>query len=229
MKILVVDDEKIIVKGIRFNLQNEYDVDVGYDGEQALEMARKNEYDLIILDLMMPKMDGLQVCVKIREFSDVPIIMLTARGEDTDKIIGLESGADDYVTKPFNILELKARIRALIRRSGMKEKQQKKDDSEILSVGSLSLDLAKRVVKKEETEISLTVREFDLLELFMRNPGRVYSRDSLLDLVWGFDFEGDPRTVDVHIRRLREKVEDDSANPTTICTKWGVGYYLNQG
>lgn len=229
MKILVVDDEKIIVKGIRFNLQNEYDVDVGYDGEQALEMARKNEYDLIILDLMMPKMDGLQVCVKIREFSDVPIIMLTARGEDTDKIIGLESGADDYVTKPFNILELKARIRALIRRSGMKEKQQKKDDSEILSVGSLSLDLAKRVVKKEETEISLTVREFDLLELFMRNPGRVYSRDSLLDLVWGFDFEGDPRTVDVHIRRLREKVEDDSANPTIICTKWGVGYYLNQG
>ena len=204
-------------------------MDVGYDGEQALEMARKNEYDLIILDLMMPKMDGLQVCVKIREFSDVPIIMLTARGEDTDKIIGLESGADDYVTKPFNILELKARIRALIRRSGMKEKQQKKDDSEILSVGSLSLDLAKRVVKKEETEISLTVREFDLLELFMRNPGRVYSRDSLLDLVWGFDFEGDPRTVDVHIRRLREKVEDDSANPTTICTKWGVGYYLNQG
>ena len=204
-------------------------MDVGYDGEQALEMARKNEYDLIILDLMMPKMDGLQVCVKIREFSDVPIIMLTARGEDTDKIIGLESGADDYVTKPFNILELKARIRALIRRSGMKEKQQKKDDSEILSVGSLSLDLAKRVVKKEETEISLTVREFDLLELFMRNPGRVYSRDSLLDLVWGFDFEGDPRTVDVHIRRLREKVEDDSANPTIICTKWGVGYYLNQG
>lgn len=229
MKILVVDDEKIIVKGIRFNLQNEYDVDVGYDGEQALEMARTNEYDLIILDLMMPKMDGLQVCVKIREFSDVPIIMLTARSEDADKIIGLESGADDYVTKPFNILELKARIRALIRRSGMKEKQQKKDDVEVLNVGTLSLDLAKRVAKKEETEVSLTVREFDLLELFMRNPGRVYSRDSLLDLVWGYDFEGDPRTVDVHIRRLREKVEDDSANPTIICTKWGVGYYLNQG
>lgn len=229
MKILVVDDEKIIVKGIRFNLQNEYDVDVSYDGEQALEMARTNEYDLIILDLMMPKMDGLQVCVKIREFSDVPIIMLTARSEDADKIIGLESGADDYVTKPFNILELKARIRALIRRSGMKEKQQKKDDDEVLNVGTLSLDLAKRVAKKEETEVSLTVREFDLLELFMRNPGRVYSRDSLLDLVWGYDFEGDPRTVDVHIRRLREKVEDDSASPTIICTKWGVGYYLNQG
>ncbi len=228
MKILVVDDEKIIVKGIRFNLQNEYDVDVGYDGEQALEMARANEYDLIILDLMMPKMDGLQVCVKIREFSDVPIIMLTARSEDADKIIGLESGADDYVTKPFNILELKARIRALIRRSGMKEKQQKKEESEVLSVGTLSLDMAKRVVRKEEEEVPLTVREFDLLELFMRNPGRVYSRDSLLDLVWGYDFEGDPRTVDVHIRRLREKVENDSANPTTICTKWGVGYYLNQ-
>ncbi len=229
MKILVVDDEKIIVKGIRFNLQNEYDVDVGYDGEQALEMARANEYDLIILDLMMPKMDGLQVCVKIREFSDVPIIMLTARSEDADKIIGLESGADDYVTKPFNILELKARIRALIRRSGMKEKQQKKEESEVLSVGTLSLDMAKRVVRKEEEEVPLTVREFDLLELFMRNPGRVYSRDSLLDLVWGYDFEGDPRTVDVHIRRLREKVENDSANPTIICTKWGVGYYLNQG
>ncbi len=228
MKILVVDDEKIIVKGIRFNLQNEYDVDVGYDGEQALEMARANEYDLIILDLMMPKMDGLQVCVKIREFSDVPIIMLTARSEDADKIIGLESGADDYVTKPFNILELKARIRALIRRSGMKEKQQKKEESEVLSVGTLSLDMAKRVVRKEEEEVPLTVREFDLLELFMRNPGRVYSRDSLLDLVWGYDFEGDPRTVDVHIRRLREKVENDSANPTIICTKWGVGYYLNQ-
>ncbi len=229
MKILVVDDEKIIVKGIRFNLQNEYDVDVGYDGEQALEMARANEYDLIILDLMMPKMDGLQVCVKIREFSDVPIIMLTARSEDADKIIGLESGADDYVTKPFNILELKARIRALIRRSGMKEKQQKKEEPEVLSVGTLSLDMAKRVVRKEEEEVPLTVREFDLLELFMRNPGRVYSRDSLLDLVWGYDFEGDPRTVDVHIRRLREKVENDSANPTIICTKWGVGYYLNQG
>lgn len=228
MKILVVDDEKIIVKGIRFNLQNEYDVDVGYDGEQALEMARTNEYDLIILDLMMPKMDGLQVCLKIREFSDVPIIMLTARSEDADKIIGLESGADDYITKPFNILELKARIRALIRRSGMKEKQQKKVDSEILTVGGLSLDLAKRIARKEEIEVPLTVREFDLLELFMRNPGRVYSRDSLLDLVWGYDFEGDPRTVDVHVRRLREKVEKDSANPTIICTKWGVGYYLNQ-
>lgn len=228
MKILVVDDEKIIVKGIRFNLQNEYDVDVGYDGEQALEMARTNEYDLIILDLMMPKMDGLQVCLKIREFSDVPIIMLTARSEDVDKIIGLESGADDYITKPFNILELKARIRALIRRSGMKEKQQKKLDSEILTVGGLSLDLAKRIARKEKIEVPLTVREFDLLELFMRNPGRVYSRDSLLDLVWGYDFEGDPRTVDVHVRRLREKVEKDSANPTIICTKWGVGYYLNQ-
>lgn len=228
MKILVVDDEKIIVKGIRFNLQNEYDVDVGYDGEQALEMARTNEYDLIILDLMMPKMDGLQVCLKIREFSDVPIIMLTARSEDVDKIIGLESGADDYITKPFNILELKARIRALIRRSGMKEKQQKKVDSEILTVGGLSLDLAKRIARKEEIEVPLTVREFDLLELFMRNPGRVYSRDSLLDLVWGYDFEGDPRTVDVHVRRLREKIEKDSANPTIICTKWGVGYYLNQ-
>ncbi len=191
-------------------------------------MARTNEYDLIILDLMMPKMDGLQVCLKIREFSDVPIIMLTARSEDADKIIGLESGADDYITKPFNILELKARIRALIRRSGMKEKQQKKVDSEILTVGGLSLDLAKRIARKEEIEVPLTVREFDLLELFMRNPGRVYSRDSLLNLVWGYDFEGDPRTVDVHVRRLREKVEKDSANPTIICTKWGVGYYLNQ-
>ncbi len=229
MKILVVDDEKVIVKGIRFNLQNEYEVDVGYDGEQALEMARTNDYDLIILDLMMPKLDGLQVCVKIREFSDVPIIMLTARSEDADKIIGLESGADDYITKPFNILELKARIRALLRRSGMKEKNQKKDEEEILSVSGLKLDLAKRVAEQDGSTVPLTVREFDLLELLMRNPGRVYTRDNLLDLVWGYDFDGDPRTVDVHIRRLREKVEKDSANPTTICTKWGVGYYLNQG
>jgi two-component system, OmpR family, response regulator VicR len=229
MKILVVDDEKVIVKGIRFNLQNEYEVDVGYDGEQALEMARANNYDLIILDLMMPKLDGLQVCVKIREFSDVPIIMLTARSEDADKIIGLESGADDYITKPFNILELKARIRALLRRSGMKEKNQKKDEEEVLSAGGLKLDLAKRVAEQDGNTVPLTVREFDLLELLMRNPGRVYTRDNLLDLVWGYDFDGDPRTVDVHIRRLREKVEKDPANPTTICTKWGVGYYLNQG
>ena len=229
MKILVVDDEKVIVKGIKFNLQNEYDVDVGYDGEQALEMARTNDYDLIILDLMMPKLDGLQVCVKIREFSDVPIIMLTARSEDADKIIGLESGADDYVTKPFNILELKARIRALIRRSGMKEKMQKQENPETLTVDGLTLDLPKRVAELDGRDVPLTVREFDLMELLMRNPGRVYSRDNLLDLVWGYDFQGDSRTVDVHIRRLREKLEKDPANPAFICTKWGVGYYLNQG
>lgn len=229
MKILVVDDEKVLVKGICFNLRSEgYDVDAGYDGAQAVEMARNNDYDLIILDLMMPKIDGLQACVKIREFSNVPIIMLTARSEDADKIIGLESGADDYITKPFNILELKARIRALIRRAGMSSAGNKSQDRETLTAGHIALDLAKRVAIKNGEVIDLTVKEFDLLELLMRNPGRVYSRENLLDLVWGYEYQGDYRTVDVHVRRLREKVELDPASPRLILTKWGVGYYLKQ-
>lgn len=230
MKILVVDDEKVLVKGICFNLRNEgYEVDAGYDGEQAVELARSNDYDLIILDLMMPKIDGLQACVKIREFSNVPIIMLTARGEDADKIIGLESGADDYMTKPFNILELKARIRALIRRAGMAGGKQASDANETLTAGHITLDLAKRVAVKNGEIVDLTVKEFDLMELLMRNPGRVYSRENLLDQVWGYEYQGDFRTVDVHVRRLREKLEIDSTNPQLILTKWGVGYFLHQG
>jgi DNA-binding response OmpR family regulator len=231
MKILVVDDEKVLVKGICFNLRTEgYEVDAGYDGEQAVEMAKANHYDLIILDLMMPKIDGLQACIQIRSFSQVPIIMLTARSEDTDKIIGLESGADDYMTKPFNILELKARIRALLRRSGMTAAAATKQaPAEVLRAGHITLDLAQRVADKDGVRVDLTVKEFDLMELLMRNPGRVYSRENLLDQVWGYEYQGDYRTVDVHIRRLREKLELEPASPQLIMTKWGVGYYLNQG
>lgn len=229
MKILVVDDEKVLVKGICFNLRSEgYDVDVGYDGAQAVELARNNDYDLIILDLMMPKIDGLQACVKIREFSNVPIIMLTARSEDADKIIGLESGADDYITKPFNVLELKARIRALIRRAGMASSGKTDEAKETLTVGHITLNLAQRVAIKNGEIVDLTVKEFDLMELLMRNPGRVYSRENLLDLVWGYEYQGDYRTVDVHIRRLREKLELNPASPGLIMTKWGVGYFLKQ-
>ncbi len=229
MKILVVDDEKVLVKGICFNLRGEgYEVDAGYDGAQAVEMARNNDYDLIILDLMMPKIDGLQACVKIREFSNVPIIMLTARGEDADKIIGLESGADDYITKPFNILELKARIRALLRRAAMPPAGNREPEEETLRAGHIKLDLAQRVAIKDGERVDLTVKEFDLMELLMRNPGRVYSRENLLDLVWGYEYQGDFRTVDVHVRRLREKLELDPAHPRLILTKWGVGYFLQQ-
>lgn len=224
-KILVVDDEAVIVKGIKFNLEHEgYQVETGSDGEQAVEMAREGSFDLILLDLMMPKIDGLQACMRIREFSSVPIIMLTARGDDTDKIIGFEYGADDYVTKPFNILELKARIRALLRRSGS---TQRKQDSEMLRMGHIRLDTVERTAWKDDERVELTVKEFDLMELLMRNPGRVYSRENLLNVVWGYEYIGDYRTVDVHIRRLREKLELDPANPEYIRTKWGVGYYLS--
>ena len=224
MKILVVDDEKTLVKGIKFNLENEgYEVEVGYDGEQAVEKARSGDFDLIILDLMMPKIDGLQACMLIREFSNVPIIMLTARSEDTDKIIGFESGADDYVTKPFNILELKSRIRAILRRAGS---AVKKEQANRLSQGHVVLDVDERSAWKSGVSVDLTAKEFDLMELLLRNPGRVYSRENLLNLVWGYDYAGDYRTVDVHVRRLREKLEQDPANPELILTKWGVGYYL---
>ena len=223
-KILVVDDEKVLVKGIKFNLENEgYQVEVGYDGEEAVELARGGGFDLIILDLMMPKIDGLQACMRIREFSNVPIIMLTARSEDTDKIIGFEYGADDYITKPFNILELKARIRAMLRRAGA---AQQKSGGNRLTQGHIALDTVERSAWRNGEPVELTAKEFDLMELLMRNPGRVYSRENLLNVVWGYEYAGDYRTVDVHVRRLREKLELDPANPEFIRTKWGVGYYL---
>ncbi len=224
-KILVVDDERVMVKGIKFNLENEgYQVDTGSDGEEAVDKARTGQFDLIILDLMMPKIDGLQACMKIREFSNVPVIMLTAKGEDTDKIIGFECGADDYITKPFNILELKARIRALLRRAGAAAQQQREADR--LTRGSIALDLRERAAWRDGERVDLTAKEFDLMALLMQNPGRVYSRENLLNLVWGYEYVGEFRTVDVHIRRLREKLEPDPANPEHILTKWGVGYYL---
>ena len=223
-KILVVDDEAVLVKGIRFNLQQEgYQVETGSDGEQAVELAREGSFDLVILDLMMPKIDGLQACMRIREFSDVPIIMLTAKSEDSDKLMGFACGADDYVTKPFNILELKARVRALLRRTAAVKQQETGE----LTVGHIHLDPAERSAWKDGAQVELTAKEFDLMELLMRNPGRVYSRENLLNVVWGYEYVGDYRTVDVHIRRLREKLELDPANPEYIRTKWGVGYYLS--
>ena len=224
-KILVVDDERVMVKGIKFNLENEgYQVDTGSDGEEAVDKARTGQFDLIILDLMMPKIDGLQACMKIREFSNVPVIMLTAKSEDTDKIIGFECGADDYITKPFNILELKARIRALLRRAASSAQQQREADR--LTQGSITLDVAERAAWRDGMRVDLTAKEFDLMVLLMQNPGRVYSRENLLNLVWGYEYIGEFRTVDVHIRRLREKLEPDPASPEHILTKWGVGYYL---
>ena len=227
MKILVVDDEKLLVKGIKFNLENEgYMVDACYDGATAVQMAAQGGYDLIVLDLMMPGLDGLEACQRIRESSTVPIIMLTARSEDADKLLGFESGADDYITKPFNILELKARIRALLRRAGITASQPGGQGARLLEHRGLALDTDRRAAYKDGRSVDLTAREFDLAELFLRSPGRVFSRDSLLDLVWGYDYQGDARTVDVHIRRLREKLEDDPASPKLFVTKWGVGYYL---
>ncbi len=225
MKILVVDDELLLVKGMKFNLENEgYTVETAYDGASAIDMAKTGDFDLIILDLMMPQVDGLTACMRIREFSNVPIIMLTARSEDTDKIIGLESGADDYITKPFNILELKARIRALLRRANAAPQQ--KTQNTLLSAGGVTLDLEQRVALKDGQVVELTAKEYDLIELFVKNPRRVYSRENLMDLVWGYTYAGDYRTVDVHIRRLREKLEDDPAAPQHILTKWGIGYYF---
>ena len=226
MKILVVDDEELLVKGIKFNLENEgYEVDVCYDGQAAVEMAAATPYSLIILDLMMPKLDGLSACMKIRETSTVPIIMLTAKSEDTDKLIGFEYGADDYITKPFNILELKARVRALLRRSGMQGGSQSASAGRITH-GFVTIDTERRTAEVDGRVIDLTVKEFDLVELLMKNPGKVFSRENLLDIVWGYDYQGDIRTVDVHIRRLREKLERNPAAPECIITKWGVGYYF---
>ena len=223
MKILVVDDERLLVKGIKFNLENEgYQVECAYDGTAAVELARTGGFDLIILDLMMPEIDGLEACMRIREFSNVPIIMLTARSEDTDKIIGFECGADDYITKPFNILELKARIRAMLRRATGSAAQGKSP----ITVGDLTLDTEQRVAIRDGEVVELTAKEYDLIELLMKNPRRVYSRENLMNVVWGYSYTGDYRTVDVHIRRLREKLERRPAEPEYIQTKWGVGYYF---
>ena len=222
MKILVVDDEELLVKGIKFNLQNEgYEVITGCNGQQAIALAKDPSVDLVVLDVMMPEVDGLEACRRIREFSNIPIIMLTARTQDMDKLLGFEQGADDYLTKPFNILELKARIRALLRRSG--ERQTK---AERFSFGQIVLDVQSRNVYKNGVPAELTAREFDVVELLMRNPNRVYSRENLLDLIWGYEYHSDIRTVDVHIRRIREKLETVPAEPEYFMTKWGVGYYF---
>lgn len=224
-RILVVDDEKLIVKGLRFSLeQDDMQVDCAYDGEEALNAAKEKAYDLILLDVMLPKMNGLEVCQQIREFSDVPIIMLTAKGEDMDKILGLEYGADDYITKPFNILEVKARIKAIMRRMGKKTESQV--NANMLVKGDMKIDCDSRRVVIGTKEINLTAKEFDLLELLAMNPNKVYSRDNLLNIVWGYEYPGDARTVDVHIRRLREKIETNPSDPKYVYTKWGVGYYF---
>ena len=223
MKILVVDDEKTLVKGIKFNLENEgYQVECAYDGAAAVELARNNRFDLLILDVMMPEVDGLEACMRIREFSNVPIIMLTAKSEDADKLMGFECGADDYLTKPFNILELKARVRALLRRAAGVQRMQ----GGVLTVGDISLNTEERTAMRDGRTVDLTAKEYDLIELLMRNPRRVYSRENLMNVVWGYAYAGDYRTVDVHIRRLREKLEDNPAQPEYIMTKWGVGYYF---
>lgn len=224
-KVLVVDDEKLIVKGIRFSLEQDgMEVDCAYDGEEALSMAKHKEYDVILLDVMLPKLTGFEVCQQIREFSDMPIIMLTAKGDDMDKILGLEYGADDYITKPFNILEVKARIKAIMRRSSKKEVNH--EPEKIAVFGDLKIDCESRRVYIRNKEVNLTAKEFDLLELLIFNPNKVYSRENLLNTVWGYDYPGDARTVDVHIRRLREKIEDNPSEPKYIHTKWGVGYFF---
>ena len=223
MKILVVDDERTLVKGMKFNLENEgYAVECAYDGAAAVELARNGKFDLIILDVMMPEVDGLEACMRIREFSNVPIIMLTAKSEDSDKLMGFECGADDYLTKPFNILELKARVRALLRRAAGVQRAQ----GSVLTMGEVSLNTEERVAIRDGKVVDLTAKEYDLIELLIRNPRRVYSRENLMNVVLGYSYAGDYRTVDVHIRRLREKLEKNPAEPEYIMTKWGVGYYF---
>ena len=229
-KALVVDDEKLIVKGIKFSLEQDgYEVDVSYDGSEALKMAKEKEYDIVLLDVMLPEMDGMEVCQAIREFSEMPIIMLTAKGTDMDKILGLEYGADDYITKPFNILEVKARIKAIIRRNSKKAKATQKNER-IIEISDLKLDLDSRRVFEKDKELNLTAKEFDILELLTQNPDKVYSREKLLSIVWGNKLHeaGDVRTVDVHVRRLREKIEPNPSEPKYIHTKWGVGYYFKE-
>ena len=225
-RVLVVDDEKLIVKGIRFSLEQDgMEVEYAYDGEEALKIAKEQKFDMILLDVMLPGLSGFEVCQQIREFSNVPIVMLTAKGEDTDKILGLEYGADDYITKPFNILEVKARIKAIMRRTATKE-SPKAESSSMIERGDMKIDREGRRVYIEEKEINLTAKEFDVLELLILNPNKVYSREKLLTMVWGADYPGDVRTVDVHIRRLREKIEKNPSEPRYVHTKWGVGYYF---
>ena len=225
MKILVVDDERLLVKGIKFNLENEgYQVECAYDGAAAVELAREGTFDLIVLDVMMPEVDGLEACMRIREFSNVPVIMLTAKSEDADKLMGFECGADDYLTKPFNVLELKARVRALLRRAAGVQRSR----GALLTAGELVLNTEERTASRAGEPVELTAKEYDLITLLMRNPRRVYSRENLMNVVWGYSYAGDYRTVDVHIRRLREKLERNPAEPEHICTKWGVGYYFKE-
>lgn len=224
-KVLVVDDEKLIVKGLKFSLeQDDMEVDVAYDGGEAFEKIKSNDYDIVLLDIMLPVYTGIEVCQMVREFSNVPIIMLTAKGEDMDKIIGLEYGADDYITKPFNILEVKARIKAILRRSSKKDDDIKPVN--IIEINGMKIELDSRRVFVNGKELNLTAKEFDLLELLMSHPNKVYSRNELLDTIWGATYPGDARTVDVHVRRLREKIEDNPGKPVYIHTKWGVGYYF---
>lgn len=224
-RVLIVDDEKLIVKGIRYSLeQDSMEVDAAYDGEEAMALIRENPYDMILLDVMLPKYDGFEVCRYVREFSDVPIIMLTAKGDDMDKILGLEYGADDYITKPFNILEVKARIKAIMRRTRKKDGDGR--DNKNIVKGDMKIDCESWRVTIGEREVNLTAKEFDLLELLAMNPNKVYSRENLLNIVWGYEYPGDARTVDVHIRRLREKVETNPSDPKYVYTKWGVGYYF---
>lgn len=226
-KILVVDDEKLIVKGIKFSLEQEgYQVECAYDGEEGLKMASENNYDMVLLDLMLPKIDGMDVCRQIREFSDVPVIMLTAKGDDMDKILGFENGADDYITKPFNILEVKARMKAILRRNQLISQGKDRKSSNNYVVAGLCFDFENRSLSLDGKILNLTMKEFDLLELLVKNQGKVYSRESLLNLVWGYEYPGDVRTVDVHVRRLREKIEPNPGEPTYVHTKWGVGYYF---
>ena len=224
-KVLVVDDEKLIVKGIRFSLEQDgMEVTCAYDGEEALRLAGEKEFDIILLDIMLPKMSGTEVCQQIREFSNVPIVMLTAKSDDMDKIMGLEYGADDYITKPFNILEVKARIKAIMRRtSGRAVPRQ---ESSVIESGDMRMDCDSRRVSISGREVNLTAKEFDVLELLIKNPNKVYSREKLLNLIWGADYPGDVRTVDVHIRRLREKIESNPSEPRFVHTKWGVGYFF---
>ena len=224
-RILLVDDEPLILKGLKFSLEQDgYETDTAADGEEALAKMRNGGYDIVLLDVMLPKLSGIEVCQNIRETSNVPIIMLTAKGEDMDKILGLDYGADDYMTKPFNILEVKARIKSILRRTGAAPEAPKLE----LTVRDITINIGNRSVVAHGEPVNLTVKEFDLLQLFMNNPGKVYSRDELLETIWGFDYLGDVRTVDVHIRRLREKIEKDSTKPAYIMTKWGVGYYFAQ-
>lgn len=223
-RVLVVDDEKLIVKGIKFSLeQDDMKVDAAYDGETALEMIKTNNYDMILLDIMLPGLTGLEICQQVREFSNVPIIMLTAKGDDMDKILGLDYGADDYITKPFNILEVKARIKAIMRRNTKREPEQ--EEKKVLEAKDLKMDCESRRVYIAGREVNLTAKEFDILLLLLTNPNKVYSREALLKEIWGQNYIGDARTVDVHVRRLREKIERNPGDPQYVFTKWGVGYY----